>query len=167
VAPLQITGEKPVQNMYIIHKKQLDLHCRVCGGRAKRARSGRATRQYTCLSQKEGLQSVFGISVEEDDHSTHPTFTHATIPSVSTAHHQSGPFSGWYIKQRVRNDKERWAAGECVLFPRPHQQSCSATYNYISHPSPSTTGISMWSSHMSAVPAARSQVGPHPPLYIV
>jgi hypothetical protein len=149
VAPLQITGEKPVQNMYIIHKKQLDLHCRVCGGRAKRARSGRATRQYTCLSQKEGLQSVFGIS------------------SVSTAHHQSGPFSGWYIKQRVRNDKERWAAGECVLFPRPHQQSCSATYNYISHPSPSTTGISMWSSHMSAVPAARSQAGPHLPLYTV
>ncbi|CAI7997937.1 hypothetical protein GBAR_LOCUS2282, partial [Geodia barretti] len=34
-------------------------------------------------------------------HIQHLCVAHATIPSVSTAHHQSGPFSGWYMKQRA------------------------------------------------------------------
>ena len=55
----------------------------------KRARTGRATREYTCLSLKEGLRSVFGIAVEDDDPHTHPVLMcrscHNTIMKERTA----------------------------------------------------------------------------------
>ena len=89
MAPLQIAGKKPVQNMYRIHrlvtamvdwhKKQLDLHCRVCGGRVKRARSGMATRQNTCLSQKRSLWSKMTIA-----HTQLLCVAHAMIPSLNS-----------------------------------------------------------------------------------
>lgn len=39
----------------------------------KRARDGRASREYTCRKFSEGLQSVFGVCVANDDACTHPT----------------------------------------------------------------------------------------------
>ena len=55
------------------HETQLRLHCRVCGGRVKKARSGRATREYACSELSDELWSAFGICITEDSKDIHPT----------------------------------------------------------------------------------------------
>ena len=55
------------------HQSQLRLHCRLCGERVKRARSGRATREYACSDLAAEIHSEFGICVANDNKCIHPT----------------------------------------------------------------------------------------------
>ena len=48
-------------------------HCRLCGERVKRARSGRATREYACSDIAAEIHSAFGICVTNDNKCIHPT----------------------------------------------------------------------------------------------
>ena len=49
---------------------QLDILCRVCGGRLQRAKKRAPI--HKCTNNLEGLQGTFGISVGSDDPDIHP-----------------------------------------------------------------------------------------------
>lgn len=53
------------------HRQQLAKHCRVCALWLQQAKT-RAT-AYSCIENKEDLQLTFGIEVESDDSTVHPT----------------------------------------------------------------------------------------------
>ena len=43
----------------------------MCGGRLKKARDGRAIKEYACKKFSEDLQSVFGVFTAENDMCIH------------------------------------------------------------------------------------------------
>ena len=55
------------------HQQQLNCHCRVCGNRLRKAKSGNACREYSCSSVTSQLQRAFGVDMAGDDAHTHPT----------------------------------------------------------------------------------------------
>ena len=53
------------------HQQQLKCHCRVCGNRLRKAKSGNVCREYSCSSVSSELQKAFGIDITGDDN-TYP-----------------------------------------------------------------------------------------------
>lgn len=53
------------------HVQQLAKYCRVCGQRLEKAKRRSST--YSCINKKEELQLTFGVTVENDSYTVHPS----------------------------------------------------------------------------------------------
>ena len=52
------------------HVEQLAKHCRVCGNRLQK---GKTRSTYACTNKKEELQLTFGVTVDNDCSTVHPS----------------------------------------------------------------------------------------------
>ena len=55
------------------HQRQLACHCRVCGNRLQKAKSGHICRQYVCSTYTPELKKTFTLDISTDNTHTHPT----------------------------------------------------------------------------------------------
>ena len=55
------------------HVQQLHCHCRLCGNRLRKGKSGDVKRTYECAPLAPGIKSTFNVDVSTDSPSIHPT----------------------------------------------------------------------------------------------